>query len=76
MTAKTNLNALTIAQLAKLLGANTAAVEADIQAGFWPNPDGTIHFICYAAWLSKKHGRFEEPDSLGDGANAEFDEGA
>ncbi len=72
----TNLNALTVAQLAKLLGAKPAAIEADIRSGFEPNPDGTIHYLSYAAWLSKQHGRFEEPDTLGDGADVEFDEGA
>lgn len=72
---KANLNALTIPQLAKLLGAKAAAIEADVRSGFRTNPDGTIHYLSYAAWLSKEHGRFEEPDTLGDGPDAEFDEG-
>jgi len=39
-------------------GANLtlADLEADLEAGFAPNPDGTIDLVAYVAWLLRRHG--------------------
>lgn len=55
------ITALTPAQVAKALAAvsgnrevTAAMVQADIKAGAPVNPDGTVHLVCYIAWLAKE----------------------
>lgn len=33
-----------------------ADLEADLEAGFQPNADGTIDLVRYVAWLLRRHG--------------------
>jgi hypothetical protein len=60
-----NPNALTIAQMARLLTragsspVTPAMVEADVEAGAPSNPNGTINLVHYAAWLVKEMARGE-----------------
>lgn len=35
------------------------AIRADLAAGAPANPDGTIHLVCYAAWLIRELARRE-----------------
>lgn len=50
--------AMTPAQLARLLAKasghkiTVAMIRRDIEAGAPTNPDGTLHLVHYAAWLS------------------------
>ena len=60
-----NPNALTIAQVARLLtraGSNPvtpAMLEADVAAGAPTNPNGTVNLVHYCAWLVKEIARGE-----------------
>lgn len=60
-----NPNALTVAQLARLLTragsspVTPAMVEADLEAGAPRNPNGTINLVHFAAWLVKEMARGE-----------------
>lgn len=49
---RANPAALTVAQLAQMLGLPEANVRAHIEAGAPTNPEGTINLIHYAAWLN------------------------
>lgn len=55
-----NLAALTVAQLAELLGSvpgepiTVDEIQANIEAGCPVNPDGTINLIVYGAWLTRE----------------------
>ena len=60
-----NLAALSVDQVAALLRhagsqhITTDAIRADIAAGAPANRDGTIHLVCYAAWLTRELARRE-----------------
>ncbi|MBX7106488.1 MAG: hypothetical protein K1X57_20605 [Gemmataceae bacterium] len=60
-----NPNALTVAQVARLLTragtspVTSAMVEADVAAGAPTNPNGTINLVHYAAFLVKEMARGE-----------------
>ena len=54
---------LSIEELARGLKATPAGpeisladLEADLEAGFAPNPDGTVDLVRYVAWLLRRHG--------------------
>jgi hypothetical protein len=55
-----NPSALSVADAAKLLSrvgverVTPAMIEADRVAGAPANPDGTLHLVNYAAWLTKE----------------------
>ena len=58
-----NPRALSLADLERGLRATPAGaalsladLEADLEAGFAPNPDGTIDLVRYVAWLLRRHG--------------------
>lgn len=61
--ARFNPRALSLADLERGLRATPAGADlsladlkADIEAGFPPNPDGTIDLVRYVAWLLRRHG--------------------
>jgi hypothetical protein len=49
-----NPAALSIEQVAALLGVLVAMVQAHIDAGAPTGPGGTINLVHYAAWLNKE----------------------
>ena len=52
--AKVNPSALSVADVARLLGLPVEAVEKDIAEGAPRAADGTINLVHYAAWLNGK----------------------
>ena len=52
--------ALTVEELARMLGLRREMLEADLEAGAPRNPDGTLNLVHYAAWLNTV--LTEEPD--------------
>ena len=53
-TARANPAALTVEQLARLLGVAAAKVQAHVEAGAPTAANGTINLVHYAAWLNRQ----------------------
>jgi len=49
-----NPGALTVADVARILGVSVEAVEKDIREGAPAAADGTVNLVHYAAWLNGK----------------------
>ena len=57
-----NPAALTVEQLARMLGIDTDKVDEHIADGAPTGPDGRINLVHYAAWLNKEMTSFGEND--------------
>ena len=49
-----NPGALTVADVARILGVSVEAVERDIREGAPAAADGSVNLVHYAAWLNGK----------------------
>jgi hypothetical protein len=54
MNSAINPAALTVADVARILGVSAEVIEEDIRQGAPANADGTVNLVNYAAWLNGK----------------------